>query len=164
MVNVEHLKYTLNRYDSYIESSQSKTNLLITINSLILTSFIALLGFFDKSKVSTLLLYLSIGIIILSITSLIITICSLVPYLKGGKNKSVIYFKSVSNQNRNNYIERIKQLEDKDWNIDLIHQIHHLAKSLDKKYNLIKNLCYLLIFQFIAIGLWIILFILKNYQ
>jgi hypothetical protein len=158
----ENLKFILLRYDHYIESVQSKSNLYIALNSLIVTGSIAILTTTDLQKFNSTLLSMIIIIILASIVSIIITLIALTPYLKTSQTKSVIFFNDVSSEKENDYCEKMHLINDEKFNIDITKQIHCIAKGLTIKYKKMKWAGLLLIFQFITIIIWIIIFIIKN--
>jgi hypothetical protein len=158
----ENLKFILERYDHYIESVQSKSNLYITLNTLIVTGSIAILTTTDLLKFNITLLALLIIIVLASIVSIIITLIALIPYLKTSQTKSVIFFNDVSSEKENDYYEKMHLITDENFDKDITKQIHCVAKGLTLKYKKLKWAGLLLIFQFITIIIWTIIFIIKN--
>jgi hypothetical protein len=158
----ENLKFILERYDHYIESVQSKSNLYIALNSLIVTGSIAILTTVDSQKLNSTLLVLLIIIVLASIFSIIITLIALIPYLKTSQDKSVLFFKDVSNEKANDYCKRMNEMTSDNFDNDITNQIHCIAKGLTIKYEKMKWAGLLLIFQFVTIIIWTIIFIIKN--
>jgi hypothetical protein len=158
----ENLKFILERYDHYIESVQSKSNLYIALNSLIITGSIAILTTSDLQKFDSTLLALLIIIFLVSIVSIIITLIALNPYLKSSQTKSVLFFNDVSSEKEDDYCEKMNQMSNDKFDKDVTKQIHCMAKGLTVKYKKLKCVGLLLIFQFITIILWTLIFIIKN--
>lgn len=164
MNKTENLKFILERLDHYIESVQSKSNLYISLNSLIVTGSIAILTTTEFNKFNSTLLILLIIIILASIVSIVIVLVALIPYLKSSESKSVLFFNDVSNEKEKDYLKKINQLSTEKFDKDLAGQIHCVAKGLTVKYNKLKWAGLLIIFQFITIIIWILIFTIKNKQ
>lgn len=162
MNNSENLKFILERFDHYIESVQSKSNLYIALNSLIITGSIAILTTTDLQKFNCTLLALLIIIVLESIVSIIITLIALIPHLKTSQTKSVLFFNDVSSEKENDYCEKMNQISNEKFDKDVTIQIHNVAKGLTVKYKKLKWAGLLLILQFITIIIWILIFIIKS--
>jgi FtsH-binding integral membrane protein len=119
----ENLKFILERYDHYIESVQSKSNLYIALNSLIVTGSIAILTTTDSQKFNSTLLALLIIIVLASIVSIIITLIALIPHLKTSQTKSVLFFNDVSSEKENDYCEKMNKISNEKFDKDIAKQI-----------------------------------------
>lgn len=160
----EHLKYILDRYDHYIESIQSKCNLYIGLNTLLLGGIITLLTNISLCKMNCMLYALVIIITLSSIISIIITLSAIKPHLSGGaSNSSLIFFNDVSKTSHDKYLENIDNTTDETFKNDLVNQVHCVAGGLSNKYKKLSKVSFLQTIQFIALLIWIILFTIKNH-
>lgn len=158
----ENLKFILGRYDHYIESVHSKSNVIITLNTFILTGAVTLFAGF-KSDLNEFLTGCLISIILVSIISTIYILVAISPQTKRSSKNSVIFFGNVSNMKSDvEYLKTLKKTDYQEFEADLAHQVHQVAKIVCKKHEELKNAGYLLIMQFILIATWLTLFILKT--
>lgn len=157
----ENLKFILERYDHYIESVQSKSNLYIMLNTFVLTGAITLFaGFKDQLEdCLTIWLFVIIGV---SIVSLMYTLLALIPQTKKTGQDSVIFFGNVAEKNHlDEYYESIKDLDEEAFKKDLAQQIQQVAKIVCKKHIHLRNTNQFLIVQIGFVTIWIIIFFFK---
>lgn len=158
----ENLKFILSRYDHYIEGVQSKSNLYITLNTFVLTGSVTLFGGFEND-LSNFLIGLLLLIIISSVIATIYILLAVNPKTKKGDNDSIIFFGNVQEKKANaEYWEVIKNTNKSDFEEDLANQVQQVASIVCKKHKTLKNAGYLLITQFILIGIWLTTFILNK--
>lgn len=154
----ENLKFIIERYDHYIESVQSKSNLYITLNTFFLTGAITLFAGF-KDILNN---FLTIGLLIIigvSIASLIYTLLALFPQTKKSEQDSVIFFGSVAEKKQHNeYYESIKNMDEETFKKDLAQQVQQVAKIVCKKHIRLRNTNQFLIVQIVLVTVWIIIF------
>lgn len=157
--HIENLKFTIDRFDHYYESVNSKTNLYITLNTFIISvvsaissKIIVQLGNTFWSK------FLVISIIIIASISVIYTIWSSLPYLRSD-NDSVFYFGYVSNLSLKDLLSKLEASSTESSAQDLAQQLHALAQGLENKFNKLRIAGALLILEFTLIALLSILFI-----
>lgn len=142
------LKFTIQRFDSLLATSNIKGSFLIAYNTFIcsgiFSSYKDLSQLIDvNSKIAfTIFNLLVVAIIILSAISITLTCLAIIPYLRSGNSSkenyhSVIFFKSIAEFEKSEYANRIKNTSEKDINADLTQQIYILSKGLEKKYNLL---------------------------
>mgnify|MGYP000729926887 CR=1 FL=1 len=160
----EHLKFILNRYDHYIESIQSKSNLYIGLNTLMLGGIVTLLTNISLCKMNFVLCAIVLIIAFLSIISIIITLFAIKPHLSSGSsNNSIIFFNNVSKISHDKYLENIENSTDETLKNDIVNQVHCVATGLTNKYRNLSKVSWLLTIQFAALLIWIILFTIKNH-
>lgn len=158
----ENLKFILSRYDHYIEGVQSKSNLYITLNTFVLTGSVTLFGGFE-TDLSNFLIGLLLLIIISSVIATLYILLAVNPKTKKSDNDSIIFFGNVQEKNASaEYWEVIKNTNKSDFEEDLANQVQLVASIVCKKHNTLKNAGYLLITQFILIGIWLTTFILNK--
>jgi hypothetical protein len=162
MNKTENLKYILSRFDHYIDSVHSKSNLYIVLNTFIIGGCITMLSSINSNKLNTLLIYILFLIILLSISSVIIILTALKPHLETKTSKSILFFNDVSKTGLYEYIDKVKHINDDEFETDFIEQIHCLSIGLTVKYKKLKWVSYFLIFQFLTILTWTLIFITQN--
>ena len=157
----ENLKFILERYDHYIESVQSKSNLYITLNTFFLTGAVTLFAGFKDQLNECLTVWLLV-IISISIISLIYTLLALIPQTKKTGQDSVIFFGNVAEMNQpDEYYKSIKDMDENAFKKDLAQQIQQVAKIVCKKHIHLRNTNQFLIVQIGLITIWIIIFFIK---
>lgn len=157
----ENLKFILERYDHYIESVQSKSNLYITLNTFVLTGVVTLFAGFKNQLDGFMTIWLLI-IIGISIVSLIYTLLALIPQTKKNGLDSVIFFGNVSEKNQQDeYYESIKDMDEETFKKDLAQQVQQVAKIVCKKHIHLRNTNQFLIVQIGLVTIWIIIFFIK---
>lgn len=154
---------------SLIQIADNKANLIISINTMIISSIIAVSGFgvvaehFQYDKASVLI---PLTFILLScLTSAIFAIQAAKPKLitretlSMSKNKSsLIFFGMISNYSQAEYLEKMKELRQSEdeiyetMNIDL----HNQGMILNRKYRLLNTAYRIFIFGFIM-SVWVFL-------
>ena len=158
---IENLKFILERYDHYIESVQSKSNLYITLNTFILTGAVTLFAGFKNQLNGFMTIWLLI-IIGISIVSLIYTLLAIIPQTKNSGQDSVIFFGNVSERNQQDeYYESIKNMDEENFKKDLAQQVQQVAEIVHKKHIHLRNTNQLLIVQIGLVTIWIIIFFIK---
>ena len=139
----DHLKFIMQRFDTYITSANTKGAFLLAFNTFLcgglLSNYTMVAGLVSPG----LSVYVKIGLfllIIAGIISLVIVLLAVYPFLKSGnsptdKYHSLIYFGSVSAyETPEKYIDALKSQEEPDSYYDLGRQIHQVAKGLREKY------------------------------
>lgn len=162
MKKLEHLKYILSRMDGYIESTQSKSNLYLIINTIVISG---ILSFADQITGLNISYKLSLLIIlVISVFNVILTLSAINPFLKSTNDtkKSRLFFADISSLNHKKYSKKIKKLNDEKLIKDISCQIHSLATGLTKKYNKLTIIGYTTAIQFILIVVWLFIFTLNQ--
>lgn len=158
---LDHLKFVVSRYDNFIESSQSKSNLYIALNTAIIGGIITL---FLSERELTFFSIILFGLTsLLSVVSLILTLMAINPYLKsnGSENKSTIFFMDVASMSYKKFRKRISSVNDDILLKDLACQAHNLAIGLKKKYFMLRIAGILIMGEFALLFISVIFLITK---
>lgn len=139
----------IDRYDLYYEGTNNKSSFLLAFNTFLIGAL--LIGYKDLNEqigcyekgIFNIIISL---IFILSITSMLITIFSIIPYLKKGKTKSALFFIDIS-ESKENCNDLLNNISQEKLEEDISNQIYVLAKGLKKKYSLLKTALILNIFE-----------------
>ncbi len=157
---IETQKFIINRLDTYVESSQNKSNLYLTLNTIIDGGIVALISV--KTSSCTLNIVLAL-IALLSVISTIITLRAINPYSKGSLGKkSIFFFEDISKNNQDEYYKMIAEQKDKELLKDITGQTYSISKGLSFKYKLLKTVGWIVGFEFVLLFVWIIIYLLKS--
>ena len=163
MNKIENRKFILTRLDSYIEGSQSKSNLYLALNTIILGGVITILSALNELECTLLLNILLLIIALASILSILITLSAINPYTKSSKSsQSIFFFKDIATHNSfedynaslNIHLNSENKLEE-----DIDSQIYSVSKALNMKYNKLKSVGFILSAEFLLFAIWIIFFL-----
>lgn len=160
---IEHLKFIIGRYDTYIESTQTKSNLYLALNTAILTGIITLLtALRPEDRDINVILVLGITAL-LALVSITITLLAITPYLKSVSNKSnsLIFFQEVSNMTYD-YHDKVEKISEAKFLKDLSCQAFSLAGGLKSKYQNLMIAGRIIIAEFMLLFICVILFITKS--
>ncbi len=152
----EHAKFIIDRYDHYNDSVNNKSAFFIALNTFLLGGlFVGFVNFYRDMEMPHTLWCLLILFGLCSILSTMLTVIASNPFLvsgnKGAKRRSLIFFGSVSEYNRENYVEAfLKQGEDR-MTEDAVSQAWLLATGLTAKYRKLRVAGWLLIAQFLLL-------------
>lgn len=160
----EHVKFIISRYDTYIESTQTKSNLYLALNTAILAGIITLVSANKQGQLSLLNLVVLGLVSILAVLSITLTLIAINPYLKSASKKSdsIIFFNEVSSYDFDMYTKKIDNMSDKKVLKDLNCQAFSLARALRGKYQKLYYAGSLLIFEFGLLFIYVILLITKT--
>ena len=161
---IEHLKFIICRYDTYIESTQTKSNLYLALNTAILAGIITLLtALRPEDRDINVILVLGITAL-LALVSITITLLAITPYLKSISNKSnsLIFFQEVSNMTYDDYHDKVEKISEAKFLKDLSCQAFSLAGGLKSKYQNLMIAGRIIIAEFMLLFICVILFITKN--
>jgi hypothetical protein len=133
-------EFIFTRFDKYLDTVNSKGTLYLAINTFFIGTFLALLTTFsDKFKWTELTVFLIALFLLISFISIFIVLLAVNPFLKSGtKNgieSSILYYGSVSEYDKEVYINRLKDIKDEDLKNDIGNQLYCLAEGLTSKYN-----------------------------
>lgn len=144
--NKDSLKFIIQRYDSYISSSNTKGSFLLSLNALIITLCVGnltrILGD-NQSEILVPMILVSILLISGSI-AVVFIILALYPFTSSGnssvgKYHSKIFFGSVAEyRTPNEYWESIRLCNDAEFEEDMAYQAHILAVGLQRKFRFLK--------------------------
>ena len=164
---VDHLWKTIQRFDLYMNSTNSKATLLIAFNALVVGAALNNWSSFVGPK-EIYWLFLSLNLVLLvavlaSLVSLGLVLRVISPFLKSpqapGKYHSLIFFGHVAQHGAaSDYESAVASSSEKQWETDLAHQAHVLAGGLSSKFDLLKCATQALLWvQLPAIGVFAIL-------
>ena len=161
---IELLKYTIDRYDTYIESTQTKSNLYLALNTAIVGGIITLLTTSGNTGISKAAIILLGLVALLSLMSIVLTLWAINPYLKNisGKSDSVLFFQEVAGMAYSDFHLKFLEVSKKNLFTDMTCQAYSLATALKKKYRKLMYAGRMLIAEFILLFTCIILFITKT--
>lgn len=161
---IEHVKFIISRYDTYIESTQTKSNLYLALNTAIIAGIITLVST-TKPEQFTLLNLIVLGLVsMLAVLSITLTLIAINPYLKSASKKSdsIIFFNEVSSYDFEMYAKKVDDISDKKLLKDLNCQAFSLATALKGKYQKLYYAGRILIFEFALLFIYVILLITKT--
>lgn len=134
----------IERFDSYYSGINNKGAFLLSFNTFLIGAFIVgykdILGLVACANKCQFNLLIG-SLLLLSIISMVLTIISIIPFLKPSiKNdkKSNWFFKDVAIDKKQDFFDRINNSSPEEQETDLNNQIYVLAKGLRMKYLLIK--------------------------
>ena len=162
----ENLKFILGRLDSYLESSQSKSNLYLALNTIVLGGVITIVAALKELECNLLLNILLLLIALASITSILVTLSAISPYTKSSKGtKSVFFFKDIATHSSfkeysillDNHIDSEEKLAE-----DLTSQIYSMSVGLNMKYEKLKAIGLIVAGEFILLAGWVVIFLITK--
>jgi len=167
---IKFLENTIGRFDSYINSTNNKTSVIIAFNAILIGT--ALFKFDDLLKLFTKCQYFQYYaifviflLILFSAISMLFAFRAVSPFLESGEEEGVYtslkFFNSIIKMKKEDYIERIRKLSDEEAISDLGQQSYILAKGLSLKMRYLKTST---IFIFLNLLLLIILMLLKLFS
>jgi hypothetical protein len=161
---LEHTKFIIGRFDTYIESTQTKSNLYLALNTAILGGIITSAAS-TKPEDVTLFSLIILGIIaLLAVVSITITLIAITPYLQSAsdKNSSIVFFQDVTNFTFEEYVDKINDISDKKFLLDLTCQAYSLAGGLKAKYQKLFYAGRIIIVEFVLLLIYAITLITKT--
>lgn len=157
---IENLKFIIGRYDNYIDSTHTKSNVYLSLNTAILAGVITLISTIQTSTLTNYLNYILISIAIITVLCIVIILGAIKPNLLSEKT-SIIFFGDVAEFGIDNYLDKVKKMNDKEFTIDISNQAHCLAIILTGKFKIIKWVGNLIKLEFILLLIWLIIYINK---
>lgn len=161
---IEKVKFTINRLDHYIESTNSKANLVLACNAVIFGGVLTGFAFGNKVDLSCFQEKSLLITIVSGLISCTYVILAVLPYTKSKgteTNKSLFFFKDIISYKQKDYINFLNdQSEFAEFN-DLATQVHNISKGLNQKFNRMRVGVYFLLVEILAVTLYILTIILK---
>ncbi|MHA2096395.1 MAG: Pycsar system effector family protein [Candidatus Hodarchaeales archaeon] len=161
------LERNIERFDHYISTTNAKSSIILAFNGIIIGSIFfsydVFLKLFEKptwSLYSAIILFSILGIS--SIISIIYAFRVINPFLESGhndQNKSLFFFKSISEMTYEEYKEKLEQSDVQSIMEDLKRQTHQLAIGLAQKSRDTTNSVK---YTYCSLGIVICLLILKG--
>lgn len=144
------LDKNLSRFDTYINAINTKAAFLVSFNTFALGTLLLgqknILSGFSNVKLSCWAVFFFIVCLISIAISITLSFLAVNPFLKSGNQnesyKTLLFFKSVSNMNLDEYKERIQHFDDDKLHNDLACQTHILAQGATHKFNAIQKATY----------------------
>lgn len=159
----EQIKFIIGRFDTYIESTQTKSNLYLALNTAILGGIITLVASTKPEDVKNFSLIILGIIALLAVTSISITLIAITPYLKSvSESNSVIFFQDVTTCTFEEYKNKINDISEKKFLSDLTCQAYSLAGALKGKYQKLFYAGRLIIVEFILLLIYAVTLITKT--
>jgi hypothetical protein len=151
----EDLENNLIRVQDWIKSADQKVSIWLAFQGIFLTIIIQYIAnkiknvkYFDFN---ILLFLTSITLIGLSIYKAALVI---VPRIKNGKHKSILYFGDIGSISLNDYENIIKKYSEADFERDLISQIHISSKIAKRKHEEFRDSLILFIVGSVLLALF----------
>ncbi len=161
----EHAKFVIDRFDHYNDSVNNKGAFSIALNTFLLGGLcVGFLSLYEKIDKPFYLLFMLTIFGLCNLASTVLTIIAINPFLTSGNDKSkrsLIFFGSVSQYKKENYIEAFLSQDENRAINDTVSQAWHLADGLTSKYRKLKLAGWLLIGQFVFLT-FIIYSVTKN--
>lgn len=165
---LEQVKFIIGRFDTYIESTQTKSNLYLALNTAILAGIITIAASTKPEDITHFSLIIMGIIALLAVLSITVTLIAITPYLKSASDKSasdksasVIFFQDVTNYTFKEYAEKINTISDKKILLDLTCQAYSLAGGLKAKYQKLYYAGRIIIAEFILLFIYLVTLITK---
>ena len=144
------LEKNLSRFDTYINAVNTKAAFLVTFNTFVLGTLLLgqrnILSSFSNVKLSCWAVLFFICCLISITVAITLSMLAVNPFLRSGNQgdsyKTILFFKSVSNMNLDEYKDRVQQLDNDQLLNDLTCQTHVLAKGATQKFNAIQKATY----------------------
>jgi hypothetical protein len=163
---IEFFWRSIQRYDHYIESTNTKSTIIFSLCTFILGGIVASDVFADLVQGSTSFgakLLTTIGITLVVSTLLVLARSFKVIYPKTppDEERSLIFFEDVSQMSRERLLQRVEKLDTKKALRDLVGQNWILSKIATEKFKHLKHAFFGLKFSIILVGLLCIFVILN---
>jgi hypothetical protein len=152
----EHAKFVIERFDHYYDCVNNKGTFYVGLNTFLLGGlFIGFVSLYQQVAKPQYLWILLISFAICSVISTVATILAINPFLLSGnkksRNRSLIFFGSVAEYQKENYADTFLKQDNDRILTDTVTQTWFLARGLDLKYKRLKVAGYLLIAQFVLL-------------
>jgi len=143
-ISTKLMLLTLERFDKLANLANVKASLVLPANAVLLVHLVRNSESYFKSLLGTWLSWFApvsyYCIVGLLAGSVITSIASLLPYLKGGSRASeycsLLFFGSISELDEEIYLRKVRAITPNGFSDDLGKQIHLLSKGLKKKFEL----------------------------
>jgi hypothetical protein len=160
---LEQTKFIIGRFDTFIESTQTKSNLYLALNTAILGGIITITSSTKPADVTPFSLIVLSIVALLAVASITITLLAITPYLKSASDKSssVIFFQDVSSLTFEEYANKMDAISDKKFLLDITCQAYSLAGGLKSKYQKLFYAGRIIIVEFVFLLIYLITLITK---
>lgn len=162
----EFLYNTLTALDNRRTAVDARSSVCLAIST---TSLVLILSQYDKDSLLMpkslfeLIMYVFI-LLTLSISVLfsILLVAPIRKYNKPIKNKAIknySWFYAIARETKNEYINSIRNVQEKDILIELASQVYSISLLLDKRYNRLSVLCWFLNISLLLIMIYVLVII-----
>lgn len=164
MNKLEKVKFIIGRLDHYIESTNSKANLILACNAVILGGLLTGFAFGDRISplcIQKLFLLLTT---IFGLISSVYVVLAIVPFVESKSTepqKSLFFFKDISSYRQDDYVNFLNDQSEAIEFKDLSIQVHNISTGLTLKFNKMKIATYFLLAEIFTITVYILTIILK---
>ncbi|WP_320167836.1 Pycsar system effector family protein [Mangrovibacterium marinum] len=150
----ERLKFCIERFDHYYDSTNNKSGVFLAIGTFVLGGLIAGYPYIVENVTCSAWMYGSYYLsAALALTALIIVIWSATPYLTRG-GESMYYYGSIASKSKEEFSNSSERQESDEDLADLRNQVHGLAKGLSQKFGLLYWAGRVYLIMFIAIAVF----------
>lgn len=146
---IDYAKFVIEHNVSFINLADTKAGILLGINGIVL----ALLFGIDKTQLSSLSSTLFLFTSVFLAGSSFFAILTIIPRLTQAQNSSRIYFMSIVQKSKDEFLKDWRELKQQDILRDLGENIHNLAKIQSKKFKYLQVSILLII---VGIGLLVV--------
>lgn len=160
MIELDRLKYTIGRFDTYYSSLNYKCNVMLGMNSGFVLIALTLINLESYSGYSVFTKIMLLAISLCALASIFMILSVLKPYLKSDKN-SLFFFGSISQMEPDKFNELSRQNDPKTLLTDIRGQVYDLACGLTRKFGILEAVVLFLKIELILTGLILIENILK---
>lgn len=153
-MNLEDLKFIINRFDHYYDTANNKGNFYIGYNIFVLGGIIGIKKDFHITHNIDLTNSMLLLLCFCCCLSIFYILLSSTPYLKSGnhgQHKSLLFFDSISKMNKEEYLSKISDSTSDKLEYDLILQVNKLADGLSIKYSYLKYAGYCIMVQILLL-------------
>lgn len=160
---LEEIKFIIGRFDAFIESTQTKSNLYLALNTAILGGIITIAASTKQEEVTFFSIIILSIIALLAVVSISITLIAITPYLKSASDEiaSIYFFKDVANFTFEEYVDKIKSTSEEKTLLDLSCQAYSLAGGLKMKYQKLFFAGRIIIAEFVFLIIYLMTLIIK---
>jgi hypothetical protein len=168
MEKYEHAKFLIERFDHYYDNINSKGAFYIGLNTFLLSGVvIGYTSFFGKINFSLLIWILIFLQIMFCLASIAFTIFAIKPYSKDNhandESPSLLYFGGIAKHECTHFKQKFIAQEKEELLVDMLQQVHSLARGLKIKFTRLKLASLFILLQFTVMIPLFILFI-QNYK
>ncbi len=152
----ERLKFCVERFDHYYDSTNNKSAVFLAIGTFVLGGLIAAYPYMIEKVSCSCWVYGSYYVsVALALAALITVIWAATPYKASGGN-SMYYYGSIASKSKEEFASVSKAYDREADLADLREQVSDLARGLSKKFKLLHIAGRLFFIMFIAIAVFAI--------
>ena len=162
---IEQARFVINRYDHFYESINTKGNLYLAINAILIGGIASSYSFLDqKLNFSSGHNVVIAGVVILCAVSLSFTIAAINPFTKSSPqpgNVSLIHYSQVASLECKYYARKFRNRSESMHLQDMLRQVHILSVGLTRKFERLKYAGWVLSFSLLLLVFLSLYFIVK---